>query len=188
MYDDVVLALVDVAKKHGGYGDEVADAMKTCMSALRPLLADEDPALVTYFRKSAHTSGSRVLYYDGFLGVVFNEVKCGTIIPIHNHGLPEVVGVYSGSILYRTYNRLDNGDVPNVAELSLREERLMTDGDVSVLPEPPNDIHGLRALKDTLVMNIIPGALQPVRQYYYPSESIYIELPAGTKPADGGGW
>jgi predicted metal-dependent enzyme (double-stranded beta helix superfamily) len=188
MYDDVILALVDVAKKNRGYGDEVADAMQTCMTKLRPILADEDPRLVTYFRKSAHTEGSRVLYYDGSLGVVFNDVKAGSIVPIHNHGLPEVVGVYSGSILYRTYNRLDDGEIPNVAKLSLREERVMTDGDVSVLPEPPNDIHGLRALMDTRVMNIIPGALQPIRQYYYPSESIYIELPAGTKPADGGGW
>jgi predicted metal-dependent enzyme (double-stranded beta helix superfamily) len=188
MYDHVILPLVDVAKKHEGYGDAVAEAMQECMAGLRPILAAEDPQLITYFRKSAHTEGSRVLYYDGSLGVVFNSVKCGSIVPIHNHGLPEVVGVYSGSILYRTYDRLDDGAVPNVAKLALREERVMTDGDVSVLPEPPNDIHGLRALKDTLVMNIIPGALQPIRQYYYPSESIYIELPAGTKPADGGGW
>ncbi|MGV9796839.1 hypothetical protein ACWDTP_02125 [Mycobacterium sp. NPDC003449] len=188
MIDDVVLALVDAAKKNGGYGDDVAVAMQTCMAALRPILADEDPELVTYFRKSAHTDGSRVLYYDGALGVVFNAVKCGSIVPIHNHGLPEVVGVYSGSVLYRTYDRLDDGEIPNVAKLSLREERVMSDGDVSVLPKPPNDIHGLRAVKDTTVMNIIPGALQPIRQYYYPSESVYIELPAGVKPADGGGW
>ena len=188
MYDKEVLALAEVARKHHGYGDEVAAAMQKFMAELRPLLADEDPRLITYYRKSAHTDGSRTLYYDGSMGIVFNHVKCGSIVPIHNHGLPETVGVYEGSILYRTYDRLDDGETPFVSKLSLREERVMSAGDVSVLPEPPNDIHGLRALTDTTVMNIIPGDLQLVRQYHYPSDGVYIELPAGVKPADGGGW
>lgn len=75
--------------------------------------------------------------------------------PIHNHGSWGAVGVYEGSDVLRTYRRLDDGDAEGHAKIELIEERILNEGDVAVVPLPPQDIHAQAGTPDEAALEFV---------------------------------
>ena len=85
------------------------------------------------------------LYQDSDLRIVRGRMRAGFVQEPHDHGAWNIFAVYRGACQYRWYRRIDDGSCPYRADLELAENRVMTDGDVTVLPAPPHDIHAVTA-------------------------------------------
>jgi hypothetical protein len=86
--------------------------------------------------------------------------------------------VYRGAVHYRSYRRLDDRAVPYRAELEVAEDRVMADGDVTVLPAPPHDVHGVAGLAPvTTTLLVARGAFAPLRERYLVDRGTYYLLP-----------
>jgi predicted metal-dependent enzyme (double-stranded beta helix superfamily) len=119
------------------------------------------------------------LYQDGDLRIVRGRMRAGFSQEPHDHGAWNIFAVYRGACHYRAYRRLDDGSRPYRADLDVATDRVMTDGDVTVLPGPPHDIHAVTALApSTTTLLVARGPFSPVRRQYLPELGAYRELPA----------
>jgi predicted metal-dependent enzyme (double-stranded beta helix superfamily) len=119
------------------------------------------------------------LYQDGDLRIVRGRMRAGFSQEPHDHGAWNIFAVYRGACQYRAYRRLDDGSRPYRADLELATDRVMTDGDVTVLPAPPHDIHAVTALAPrTTTLLVARGPFSAVRRQYLPELGAYRELPA----------
>lgn len=119
------------------------------------------------------------LYYDSELRIVRGTMPGGFAQRPHNHGSWNIFGVYRGGLHYRSYRRLDDGLEPYRADLEIAEDRVMTDGEVTVLPGPPDDIHAISALApSTVTLLVARGHFSPVRQQYLPDLHAYYDTDA----------
>jgi predicted metal-dependent enzyme (double-stranded beta helix superfamily) len=119
------------------------------------------------------------LYYDCDVRVVRGRMPAGFVQTPHNHGSWNIFGIYRGAVHYRSYRRLDDGTRPYVAELEVAEDRVMADGDVVLLPAPPNDIHAVTALAQVTVSLLVArGPFDAVREQYLPERHAYYRVPA----------
>ena len=119
------------------------------------------------------------LYQDGDLRIVRGRMRAGFVQEPHDHGAWNIFAVYRGACQYRDYRRLDDGSRPYRADLELATSRVMTDGDVTVLPAPPHDIHAVTALAPrTTTLLVARGPFNAVRRQYLPELGAYRELPA----------
>ena len=129
-------------------------------------------------RSSAHTQDSVWLYYDPEFFILISHPEKDVAVPAHNHGTWEAIGLYRGALQYSRYQRRDDGAKPGYADLAIVEERVMRPPEVSILPAPPNDIHGFTGLADdTYILAVSTGAYSPVRLYYNPLEKTYTARP-----------
>ena len=129
-------------------------------------------------RSSAHTKDSVWLYYDPEFFILISHPGKNVAVPAHNHGTWEAIGLYRGALQYSRYHRRDDGSRPGYADLTLLEERVMHPPEVSILPAPPNDIHGFTGLTDdTYIIAVSTGAYSSVRHYYNPEEKSYTARP-----------
>lgn len=125
-------------------------------------------------RSSAHTQDSIWLYYDPDFFILISHPAKGVAVPAHNHGTWEAIGLYRGALQYSRYQRRDDGSKPGYADLTLVEERVLRPPEVSILPAPPNDIHGFTGLTDdTYIVAVATGGYAPVRHYYNPAAHSY---------------
>lgn len=116
------------------------------------------------------------LYYDSELRIVRGTMPGGFAQKPHNHGSWNLFGVYRGGLHYRSYRRLDDGNEPYRADLEIAEDRVMTDGEVTILPAPPHDIHAITALaSSTVTLLVARGSFSPVRQQYIPELHAYYD-------------
>ena len=119
------------------------------------------------------------LYQDGDLRIVRGRMRAGFFQEPHDHGSWNIFAVYRGACHYRAYRRLDDGFRPYRADLEVATDRVMTDGDVTVLPGPPHDIHAVTALAPRSTSLLVArGRFRPVRRQYLPELGAYRELPA----------
>jgi predicted metal-dependent enzyme (double-stranded beta helix superfamily) len=119
------------------------------------------------------------LYQDGDLRIVRGRMRAGFSQEPHDHGAWNIFAVYRGACHYRAYRRLDDGSRPYRADLDVATDRVMTDGDVTVLPGPPHDIHAVTALAPrTTTLLVARGPFSPVRHQYLPELGAFRELPA----------
>ena len=119
------------------------------------------------------------LYQDGDLRIVRGRMRAGFSQEPHDHGAWNIFAVYRGACHYRAYRRLDDGSRPYHADLEMVTNRVMTDGDVTVLPAPPHDIHAVTALAPrTTTLLVARGPFSAVRRQYLPELGAYRELPA----------
>ena len=119
------------------------------------------------------------LYQDGDLRIVRGRMRSGFSQEPHDHGAWNIFAVYRGACHYRAYRRLDDGTSPYRADLEVATDRVMTDGDVTVLPGPPHDIHAVTALAPrTTTLLVARGRFNSVRRQYLPELGAYRELPA----------
>jgi hypothetical protein len=119
------------------------------------------------------------LYQDTDLRIVRGTIGAGFEQIPHDHGTWNLFGVYRGAVHYRSYRRVDDGRVPFHAELEVVEDRVMTDGDVTVLPAPPGDVHavvGLAPLSTTLL--VARGAFAAERRRYLVDRGTYYLVPS----------
>jgi predicted metal-dependent enzyme (double-stranded beta helix superfamily) len=121
------------------------------------------------------------LYYDSELRIVRGTMPGGFAQRPHNHGSWNIFGVYRGGLHYRSYRRMDDGSEPFRADLEVAEDRIMTDGEVTVLPGPPHDIHAITALApSTVTLLVARGHFSPSRQQYLPELRSYYDTDAAT--------
>ena len=119
------------------------------------------------------------LYQDGDLRIVRGRMRAGFSQEPHDHGAWNIFAVYRGACHYRAYRRLDDGSRPYRADLEVATDLVMTDGDVTVLPAPPHDIHAVTALAPrTTTLLVARGPFNSVRRQYLPELGAYRELPA----------
>jgi predicted metal-dependent enzyme (double-stranded beta helix superfamily) len=119
------------------------------------------------------------LYHDGDLRIVRGRMRAGFTQEPHDHGAWNIFAVYRGACHYRSYRRVDDGSRPYRADLEVATNRVMTDGDVTVLPAPPHDIHAVAALAPrTTTLLVARGRFSAVRRQYLPELGAYRELPA----------
>lgn len=169
-------AMADLIAVINGAGDDVAPVAEQIKDKMRALLSV--PGLDEMSGPSTSPPGSpfstNVIYYDGEFRVVRGTLPAGFVQRPHNHGAWNLLAVYKGAMHYRSYRRRDDGSQPFVADLEVAEDRVMTDGECTVLPGPPHDIHataGLAPLTTTLL--IAREQFLPLREQYLPELKSY---------------
>lgn len=163
-------------------GDDIVAHEKEIRAVMRDLLAI--PGLDTVNANPTWTDpGAEVatgwLYYDCDLRIVRGRMAAGFAQSPHNHGSWNIFAVYRGAAHYRSFRRVDDGSEPFRAHLEVAEDRVMTEGDVTLLPAPPHDVHavaGLAPLTTTLL--VARGPFSAVRQQYLPDRGAYYQVPA----------
>ena len=171
-----LLALLD------DVGDDVLRKEKEIIAVMQSLLAVDglDTVLANPSAAAAHGPFSTGwLYYDCDLRITRGIVDAGFVQRPHNHGTWNILGVYKGAMHYRSYERLDDGSRPFYADLAVAEDRIMTDGDVTVLPGPPHDIHTNAALAPgTVTLLVARDEFSPMREQYLPDLKSYYLVDA----------
>jgi predicted metal-dependent enzyme (double-stranded beta helix superfamily) len=163
-------------------GDDVGRAEGDIATVMKELLAvdwldDIDASPVKADPNNPVQTGW--LYHDCDLRIVRGRFHAGFAQEPHNHGAWNIFAVYRGAVQYRSYRRRDDGSTPYRADLEVAEDRVMTDGEVSVLPSPPHDIHAVAGLAPyTSTLLVHRGTFSPVRRQYLPASGVYRELPA----------
>jgi hypothetical protein len=172
---DCALRLIELLDE---VGDDVLSREKELAAAVGNVLAlpgletvNANPALTSIDPGRASTGW---LYQDGDIRIVRGNVPVAMAQQPHNHGSWNLFGVYRGAVKYRSYRRLDDRSVPYFADLEVVEDRIMSDGDVSVLPGPPDDIHAVMGLAPmTTTVLVARGSFDAVREHYIPEHRCY---------------
>ena len=163
-------------------GDDICSAEKEIVEVMGDLLAipglDEVPASPVAASPSDRTS-TGWLYYDCDLRIVRGRMPAGFIQSPHNHGSWNIFGIYRGAAHYRSYRRLDDRSQRYLADLEVAEDRVMTDGDITLLPAPPDDIHTVAALAPvTTSLLVARSHFSAIREQYLPERHTYYEVGA----------
>jgi len=166
-------------------GDDLLSAEKEIVVAMQDLMSIPGLDTVGTQSKSADLGPGKpttgLLYFDGEYRLTRGMMPAGFAQKPHNHGAWNILSVYRGAMHYRSYRRLDDGTQPYVADLEIAEDRVMGEGDVTVLPGPPHDIHATAGLAPMTVSFLIArqefGAM---RQQYLPELKSYYVVDATT--------
>jgi predicted metal-dependent enzyme (double-stranded beta helix superfamily) len=173
---DIISSLRSRDGDTAGLGEELATPVQDLMR--RP-----DLLTLGVYRQNVHADVAAYLYYDHGLMITINQFRQGSVVPVHDHGTWEGVGVYRGSIDHTLYREttVDPGDStsqprPSDAPLEVVEQRQMSAGDfVSAMP-PEHEIHGFTVLEpETLLVVVVGGQYKPVRRYFQVSAGTYFE-------------
>jgi predicted metal-dependent enzyme (double-stranded beta helix superfamily) len=163
-------------------GDDIRSREKEITAVMQDLLAlpglDEVAANPTWTEAGTGQASTGWLYYDCDVRVVRGRMPAGFAQTPHNHGSWNIFGIYRGAVHYRSYRRLDDRSRAHVADLEVAEDRVMTDGDVTLLPAPPDDIHAVTALAPTTSLLVARGPFDAVREQYLPDLHAYYDVPA----------
>lgn len=175
------LQLIDILDE---VGDDVLSREKEITAVMHELLAVPGLDTIVASPTSASSGGpfsTGWLYYDCDIRIVRGIVDTGFVQRPHNHGTWNIFAVYKGAMHYRSYARVDDGSQPFHAELRVAEDRVMTAGDVTVLPPPPGDIHATATLAPgTVSLLVAREQFNSVRQQYLPDLNAYYEVDAET--------
>jgi 3-mercaptopropionate dioxygenase len=134
------------------------------------------PDLLTLgFPIGTHRTALRLLYGDGDLSIIIAEEPNDIPVPVHDHGMWEMLGLWRGRIEHYMYERLDDGSQPGIAELKEIERSMLEAGDVVCVPPPPHDIHGFTPVEEfSYFVAILPGWYNNVRRYFDPERNSYF--------------
>jgi predicted metal-dependent enzyme (double-stranded beta helix superfamily) len=175
-----VLRLIELLDE---VGDDIGKREMEITSVMQDLLAvpglDEINANPTWTEAGSGRTSAGWLYYDCDVRVVRGRMPAGFAQTPHNHGSWNIFGVYRGAVHYRSYRRLDDRSRRYFADLEVAEDRVMADGDVTLLPAPPDDIHSVTALAPiTTSLLVARGPFDAVREQYLPEHHAYFGVPA----------
>jgi predicted metal-dependent enzyme (double-stranded beta helix superfamily) len=177
---EAALRLIEILDE---IGDDICSREKEIVAVMQDLLAvpglDEVTANPTWSPAASEGPSAGWLYNDGDLRIVRGRMPAGFIQSPHNHGNWNIFGIYRGAAQYRSYRRVDDRKRPFVADLEVVEDRVMADGDVTLLPGPPHDIHtvaGLAPLTTSLL--VARGPFSAMREQYLPDRHAYYEVEA----------
>lgn len=164
-------AIVAAIARHGGDSAALAPHID---AALKDLMRDPDLLERGIAREGNNVAFSRYLYFDGELSILIYEVPKGRPIPPHDHGIWETLSVYRGRLRHVVYERMDDGTRAGTAELRVKDDRILAQGDFAIVA-PPQDIHGFTALDDgTYGITVVNGAYKAHRHYYDPDAGTYV--------------
>jgi len=156
-------------------GGDLPAAQQDVIPLLQRLARETDLLEIGLPRESNHGAGGSWLYWDGEIAIFTAGFEDGVTVPVHNHGTWEIVGVYMGELDYQSYRRVDDGSTEGYAELEIVEDRVLAQGDFSVVPLPPHDIHGFRAHEgDMWMIGVLSGDFDEERLYFDPGRKSYV--------------
>jgi predicted metal-dependent enzyme (double-stranded beta helix superfamily) len=165
------MAIVAAIARHGNDSAALAPDID---AALKELMREPDLLERGVAREGNNVAFSRYLYFDGELSILIYEVPKDRPIPAHDHGIWETLSVYRGRLRHRVYERVDDGRTPGVADLRIKDDRVLARGDFAIVA-PPSDIHAFTALDDdTYGITVVNGAYKPQRHYYDPEAGSYV--------------
>jgi predicted metal-dependent enzyme (double-stranded beta helix superfamily) len=168
---DCARAIADAIARHG---DDTARLGTDIKRALAALIAQPDLLERGIPRVGNNVAFSRYLYFDGSLSILLYEVPKGQTIEAHDHGIWETLSVYRGRIRHIVYERADDAAVAGVADLRVKEDRILEPGDFAIVA-PPADIHSFTALAEgTYGITVVSGAYKEDRHYYEPEQKTYV--------------
>jgi predicted metal-dependent enzyme (double-stranded beta helix superfamily) len=174
--DDMIsvrASALSIAELYAVHEDDFDSFVAAATPVCRRLL--ERPDLLTVALGSTGTHGieTRLLYFDVELTIILGD-EPPHAVPVHDHGMWEMLGLYRGSLDHTLYERVDDDTTLGYAELREVDRRVMEPGEVVTVPRPPHDIHGFTALVDhTWLLAIIPGWYSAVRRYFEPERKSY---------------
>jgi len=173
---DLTLDLIEALDKAG---DDVEAHADVLVARTREILQlpglDEAVANPAWSDLAAGGPATGWLYQDGDLRIVRGTMPAGFTLPPHNHGGWNIFGVYRGAVKYTSYRRLDDRTRSYHADLAVAEDRIMTDGDVTILPPPPHDVHTVTGLAEsTTTLLIARGRFSDVREHYLVDDHCYV--------------
>jgi predicted metal-dependent enzyme (double-stranded beta helix superfamily) len=180
---ELTLRLIDALDEAG---DDVGAHADVLIALTRDILRlpslDEVVANPAWSEVSGSGPAAGWLYQDGDVRITRGTMPAGFTLPPHNHGAWNIFGVYRGAVKYTSYRRVDDRGRPYHAELAVAEDRIMTDGDVTVLPPPPHDVHTVTGLAETTTTLLIArGRFAEVREHYLVDEQCYILRPGDAR-------
>jgi predicted metal-dependent enzyme (double-stranded beta helix superfamily) len=165
----------DVYDALEAYEGDLPAAQHEVIAILRRLAQEDDLLQIGLPRESNHGVDGSWLYWDGEIGIFTAKFPDGLAVPVHDHGTWEIVGVYEGELDYRSYRQVDDGSTEGYAELEVVEDRVLGPGDFSVVPLPPDDIHGFQARGgDMWMMGVLHGAFAEERRYFDVERRSYV--------------
>jgi predicted metal-dependent enzyme (double-stranded beta helix superfamily) len=145
---------------------EEAVLRRGILTAARPLLDRPDLASLGVKRQGNFVNNSKFIYYDGQLEVTLNQMPNGVRFPAHDHGTCEANMIYRGRLAHTVYKRIDDGTRPGHADLAVVDDRVLEQGDISVMV-PPVEIHSFMGLTDdTFLLTVVDGRLNADRHFY----------------------
>ena len=128
------------------------DDRSTTIDRLRPSFAAllRDPTwLHPEHRRPISGQFSQYAIYraeDSSLSIMAMVVPSGVATPVHDHRAWGLVGVYQGQQREKVYRRLDDGSVPDFADLHQIAENILKPGDITTLLPPEGDIHMIETI------------------------------------------
>lgn len=172
----LVLDLIAALDKAGDHIEDQADELTRCMQEILAL-PGLDERVVNPTAANGQLADLGWLYQDGDVRITRGTVPAGFAQAPHNHGAWNIFGVYRGAVQYTSYRRLDDGSQPYRSQLEVAEDRVMLDGEVSILPEPPHDVHAVIGLApQTTTLLVARGSFARTRQHHLPERGCYVEL------------
>ena len=163
-----------IAAAIAAHGDDSAALGRAIDASLKQLMREPDLLERGIAREGNNVAFSRYLYYDGDLSILIYEVPKDRPIPAHDHGIWETLSVYRGRLRHVVYERIDDAGVPGVADLRVKDDRVLARGDFAIVA-PPSDIHSFTALEDgTYGITVVSGAYKAERHYYDPDRRTYV--------------
>ena len=174
---DLAQQVLKLVEKHGQDGPKLLEGLRGPVQQLM----QGDLAAQGVKREGNHIDNSKYLYYDGQMSITFDHMPKGKFIPPHDHGVWEMLAIYSGRLKHVVYDRLDDGKKDGFADLKILDDRVLEKNDAAIVA-PPSEIHSFTALTDdTFTVTIVGGKYKPDRKYYNPSEKSYVtRLPKET--------
>ena len=164
--------VLDLAEKVGWDGPKLLEGLRIPYANI--LARDLRNAGVK--RQGNHIDYSRYLYYDGEMSIHFDQLPLGKVIPPHDHGVWEAMGIYSGRLKHVVYGRSDDGSKEGYAELKVVDDRVLERNDIAIVA-PPAEIHSFEALTDdTFAVTIVGGRYKDERAYFKPDENSYVRM------------
>src|SRR6266576_4773615 len=85
--------IIGAIDEGGGDFDAFAEA---AAAACRPLLEREDLLHIGLPRQANHADDSFWLYWDGDLSIAISHIPAGVPIPIHDHGVWQLLAIWNG--------------------------------------------------------------------------------------------
>ena len=167
---DLALEVQRLMKLHGQDGPKLLEGLR---EPVRHVMQRDLPSEGVK-REGNHIDNSKYLYYDGQMSITFDHMPKGKFIPPHDHGVWEMMAIYSGRLKHVVYDRQDDGTKEGFADLKIIDDRVLEKNDVAIVA-PPSEIHSFTALTDdTISMTIVGGTYKPDRKYYNAADKTYV--------------
>lgn len=159
-------------KSHG----DIEAAARQAFEPMQRLMDRPDLLTLGVDRLAVHSDLAQYLYFDRELMITVSQFRQGAVVPVHDHGTWEAVGVYRGGIDHTLYRETGEGKRPGDAPLEEIEHTLLGPFDIVAAVPPETEVHGFTVTEpETLLLVVVGGQYKPVRRYFQVSAGTYFE-------------
>ena len=155
---------------------DIEVAAREAYAPMQHLMDRPDLLTLGVERLAVHSDLAQYLYYDRDLMITISQFRQGAVVPVHDHGTWECVGVYRGSIDHTLFRESGQGERPGDAPLEVVERRSLDPFDVIAAVPPETEVHGFTVTApETLLLVVVGGQYKPVRRYFQVAAGTFFE-------------